>query len=46
MFKTVGWLFTEGIDQNVFEELQAGDGIEGILTFLDNDILLEMVTAK
>ena len=33
-------------EQILFEELQAGDGIEGILAFLDNNILIAIARAK
>ena len=39
-------LFTEGTYQNVLEELQVGDSIEGILTFLDNNIPTEIMAAE
>ena len=32
--------------RQIFEELQAGDGIEGILTFLDNNILMTIATTE
>ena len=32
--------------QNVFEEFQASNGIEGILAFLDNNILIAIATAE
>ena len=41
------WTFTEGQTfQNVFEELQAGDGIQEILAFSDNSILIAIATAE
>ena len=36
------WSFTKG--QIFFEELQAVDSIEGILTFLDNNMLIAIAT--
>ena len=39
-----GWSFTEG--QIFFEEIQAGDGIEGILAFLGNNMLIAIATAE
>ena len=41
-----GRLLWEKFFENVFEELQAGDGIEGILASLDNLILIAVATAK
>ena len=34
------------IFQNVFEDHQGGDGIEAVLTFLDNNAMIEISTAK
>ena len=34
------------IFQNIFEELQAGEGTEGILAFLDSKILTTIATAE
>ena len=39
-------LLRRQIFQNVFEELQAGDGIEIILAFLENNILMAIATAE
>ena len=41
-----GRLLREKFFQNVFEELQADDGIEGILASLDNLILIAVATAE
>ena len=41
-----GLLLRGKIFQNVFEELQAGDGIEGIFAFLDNNVLIVTATAE
>ena len=38
MSRIAGWSFTE--------ELEAGDGIEGILAFLYNNILIAIATAE
>ena len=35
MLKIVEWSFTEGTDLSGFEDHQAGDGAEKILTFLN-----------
>ena len=38
--KKKSYMLRGQIFQNVFEELQADDSIEGILAFLDNNILI------
>ena len=46
MIKRSGRLMRGQTFQNVFEDHQAGDGIEGILTFLDNNGMIAIATAK
>ena len=44
MLTIAGWSFTEG--QIFFEELEAGDSIEGILAVLDNNMLIAIASAE
>ena len=44
MSTLAGWSFTEG--QIFFEDIQAGDGIEGILAFLGNNMLIAIASAE
>ena len=47
MSKIARWSFTEEtVSHNVFKELQVGKEIEGILAFLENKILRQIVTAQ
>ena len=46
MLKIVEWSFTEGTDLSGFEDHQAGDGAEKILTFLNNNSMIVIATAK
>lgn len=47
MLKITEWLFTMGQNfQNMFKDHQAGDSIEGVLTFSDNNVMRVVVTAN